>query len=67
LRFPMARSGDNDMKVRLYRPNHGRDTLIRVIRDPRISLERLWRAFWSLPEPDRDCLRHVARLISLET
>ena len=55
------------MKARLYRANHGRDTLIRVIRDPKISLERLWRAFWSLADEDRDCLRRMARLISLET
>jgi len=55
------------MKSRPYRPHEGRNTLVRVIRDPQISLERLWRAFWSLPEADRDCLRYARRLITLET
>jgi len=55
------------MKARLYRPNDGRETLVRAIRDPSISLRQLWQAFWSLPEEDRDCLPHVRRLLVLES
>jgi len=55
------------MKARLYFPRESRQALIRAIRDPSISLNRLWQAFRSLPPEDRDCLAYVPRLLALES
>ena len=54
------------MRIRIHRPHPLRNAVICAVQDPNVPLSRLWRAFWSLPDEDRDCLPYVRRLLALE-
>ena len=54
------------MKARLHTRNPFKEAVIRVIRGTAIDAERIHRAYLSLKDQDRDCMRYVPRMLQVE-
>ena len=54
------------MRARPYTHNPFKEAVIRVIRGTAIDAERIRRAYLSLKDQDRDCMRYVPRMLQVE-
>jgi hypothetical protein len=54
------------MKARLHTRNPFKEAVMRVIRGIAIDAERIHRAYLSLKDQDRDCMRYAPRMLQVE-